>query len=438
VSSTAAPTRTYHHACSSPGFLVIAGNDTTSAAAPPTGAPDLYLYNIAANTWTAPFDYVTSAPLRAPFVFVQGGYIALIDEAAPNALYTVDSAAASGPWSALPLAGAPMNRIGQRFLSWGSTLFMLGGFDPVALVQYNDLLALDMSSAITGQPQTWTTVSPAAAAGGAVAGYPPPRFGYSWTSYQVGAILYGGLSIDTPGASPFVCFRAPTTPGCHFHTHVWAFLPGLGNAKVAGGVPAGAWVMLNTAGANGGPTPAGRVEHVAGAMGDQMYIYGGLTAAGPSTELWTYNLVSQTWAPISASSPSPQSGFFAGWSSGAVIGRHLYIYQTDFRSSEPGQLWRWAPSASFGGPPVASACAANAAIINGHTAGIAISVLLLVAVTALTTMTAQALGVVPACGLPGCRSPPSIGPAGFYSSSSKSAAAAAVNGGYVAPPGDTI
>ena len=141
--------------------------------------------------------------------------------------------------------------------------------------------------------------------------------------------------------------------------------------------------------------------------------------------------MSQTWAQIAASSPSPQGSVFAGWSTGAVIGRHLYVYETDYRSSQPGQLWRWAPSASFGGPPVASACAANAAIINGHTAGIAISVLLLVAVTALTTLTAQALGVVPACGLPGCppRGAPSIGPAGFYSSSSKSA----ISGGYVAP-----
>jgi hypothetical protein len=143
--------------------------------------------------------------------------------------------------------------------------------------------------------------------------------------------------------------------------------------------------------------------------------------------------VSQTWAQIAASSPSPQGSVFAGWSTGAVIGRHLYVYETDYRSSQPGQLWRWAPSASFGGPPVASsACAANAAIINGHTAGIAMSVLLLVVITTLTTMTAQALGVVPVCGLPGCpKRAPSIGPAGFYSSSTSKSAA--VNGDYVAP-----
>ena len=286
ASSAAAPTRTYHHATFSPGFLVIAGNDTTSSNAPPNGAPDVYLYNIAANAWSAPFDYVTATPLRAPFVFVQGGYIALIDETAPSTLYTVDSAMSASnpvPWVPLALSGAPMNRIGQRFLSWGSTLFMFGGFDQVANVQYNDLYALDMSAAINGQPQTWFMSSPTTPAGTAVVGYPPPRLGFSWTTYQVGAIVFGGLSTNAPGASPFDCFRAPTTPGCLFHSHVWAFLPGLGDVKTAGGMPAGAWVMLNAAGVNGGPTPAGRVEHVAGAMGDQMYVYGGLTAAGPST-----------------------------------------------------------------------------------------------------------------------------------------------------------
>ena len=123
---------------------------------------------------------------------------------------------------------------------------------------------------------------------------------------------------------------------------------------------------------------------------------------------------------------------------GALIGRHIYHYAQPIAANGMpipggGQLWRWAPSASSGGPPAAAAaaCAASAAVVNGHTAGIAISVLLLVVVTALTAMTAQALGVVPACGLPGRppRGAPSIGPAGFYSSSSKSA----ISGGYVAP-----
>ena len=295
ASTAAAPTRTYHHATFTPGYFVVAGNDTTSSTAPPNGAPDVYLYNIAANTWTAPFAYVTPTPLLAPFVFTQGGYLALIDETAPNVLYTVDSAMSPSnpaPWASLTLGSAPSNRVGQRFLSWGSTLFMFGGYDLKANIQYNDLWSVDMSAAITGQSQAWFAASPPTAAGAAVVGYPPPRLGFSWTTYQVGSIVYGGLSTDTPGTSPIDCFRAPTTAGCHFHSHVWAFLPGLGDVKSTGGMPAGAWVMLNSAGANGGPTPAGRVEHVAGAMGDQMYVYGGLTATGPSS------VRGAAWAPL--------------------------------------------------------------------------------------------------------------------------------------------
>jgi len=115
------------------------------------------------------------------------------------------------------------------------------------------------------------------------------------------------------------------------------------------------------------------------------------------------------------------------------------VYEQSWQSPAPGQLWRWAPSASSGGAP-ASASGANSAIINGHTAGIAITVLLCTAILVVTTLSAQALGSVPACGLLSCGggSRAKIGPAGFYSSSTtSSSAAAAVNGGYVAPP-DTL
>jgi hypothetical protein len=90
---------------------------------------------------------------------------------------------------------------------------------------------------------------------------------------------------------------------------------------------------------------------------------------------------------------------------------------------------------SSGGPPAAGS-GANMAIINGHTAGIAITVLLCTAILAFSIMSAQQLGAVPSCtGL--SRSVPKIGPAGFYSSSTTASSAAAVNGGYVAPP-DTL
>ena len=119
-------------------------------------------------------------------------------------------------------SGAPSFRVGQRFLNWGSTLYMFGGVTRIAptVVQANDLYALDLTSSITtpGTPATWVTVSPPTTPtgpGGAavVPGYPPPRIGYSWTGYQVGAIMFGGISTDTPNGDPFACvFSPPGTP----------------------------------------------------------------------------------------------------------------------------------------------------------------------------------------------------------------------------------
>lgn len=62
----------------------------------------------------------------------------------------------------------------------------------------------------------------------------------------------------------------------------------MGNSTTTYGMPASAWVRFGENGANGGPVPAGRVEHTAGAMGDQLYVYGGVTATGISNELWAY------------------------------------------------------------------------------------------------------------------------------------------------------
>ena len=427
----AAPTRAYHHATSLPGFLVMAGNDTTAPGG--AGAPDVYLFNIAASQWTAPFSYISATPLRQPFIFSNGGYLVAVDEGAPNTLYTIDASLPSGAWAPTVVSAAPVGRFAQRFLSWGSSIFMFGGYDTAALVTTNDLWALDLNAALAGQPASWLQVSPPAV-GGVVPGYPSPRVGYSIVSYQVGAVLFGGLSNSAPGGSPFDCIRTPTAPTCFFHSHVHVFLPGLGNAKAANQMPAGAWLELSPSGANGGPMPTGRVEHVAGAMGDQMYVYGGMTATGPSTELWTFNLVTQTWALCSQGSPMPPTpGRGFGWSAGYVIGRHLYVYAQDWQSTAPGQLWRWAPSASFGGPAPAAASGVSSAVVMGHTAGIAITVLLCSAILAVSLLSAQQTGAVPnCCGFTFAWTAPKISPAGFYGA--KITASATSAGGYVAPP----
>jgi hypothetical protein len=185
------------------------------------------------------------------------------------------------------------------------------------------------------------------------------------------------------------------------------------------------------------------MSHVAGARGDQLFVYGGFTASGATTELWAFNLISQSWAMVTPSSPAPGAATDLGYGVGAFLGRHLYHYAQAANSNGPipgaGQLWRWAPAASSGAAPAPEASSsANMAIINGHTAGIAITVLLCTAILAVSVLSAQQLGALP-LGLGDCcgASRKSV-PSGFYvTSNSPNRAAAAVNGGYVAPP-DTI
>jgi hypothetical protein len=110
-------------------------------------------------------------------------------------------------------------------------------------------------------------------------------------------------------------------------------------------MPANVWVRLGENGANGGPAPAGRVSHTAGRMGGQLYVYGGVTATGLSSELWAYNLVSQTWGQVQPSTPAPPTGSFGA---GTVLGLHLYLFFLSSSGPSPvdgtGTLWRWAPA----------------------------------------------------------------------------------------------
>ena len=107
-------------------------------------------------------------------------------------------------------------------------------------------------------------------------------------------------------------------------------------------------------------------------MGNQLYIYGGVTAQGISTELWAYNLVSQTWALVAPSSPAP--GLPAG--AGTTIGSHFYVWTQDRASSAPGQLWRWRPAPPSGFPQRSSSSGYTDATAAGHTAGIVLGLLL--------------------------------------------------------------
>jgi hypothetical protein len=345
-----------------------------------------------------------------------------MDELSPNNLFALDSLAPSGAWKTLPVSPpAPLgtsSRWGQRFLSWGSSLFMYGGITTQAPQTFRqDLLALELTQLLnpgmnSAAPPGWNTVSNTDPTTGITPGFPPGRIGPSWTGYTVGALMFGGVA-TRDGSAPYPkCFvnlspSNPAPPECFFHHHVWAcaclarararaphswarpqppppplspplppVLPGSTDwfVPVNGQVQkydSTAWIMLNEAGANNGPVPAGRTEHCAGNLGDQLYIYGGYTATGPVTPadaLWTYNLASQTWVNLPAQNPAPSIGYRGSAVTGTFIAHHFYAYveNYDVNNGIGGQLWRWSPNNAALPPGVAYPAPYNA---SGHTAG---------------------------------------------------------------------
>jgi hypothetical protein len=202
-------------------------------------------------------------------------------------------------------------------------------------------------------------------------------------------------------------------------------------------MPPNAWVRLGENGANGGPVPAGRVFHTAGHMGDQLYVYGGITAAGPSSELWAYNLVSQAWGQVQPSMPAPPTGSFGV---GTVVGRHLYlfIHQRDNGlapiADGSGALWRWAPAQL--GPPAAGGAAP---VNSGHTAGIVIGILIGLGNLYFLVLLVQNAGVsmIPSFsfgGFGGSSKASTSGVAGFCAAARARAARARADHSHTHPP----
>ena len=278
----------------------------------------------------AAFDFVPASPtpLQIPFLFTYGGLACVVDEAAPTVLYCIDQSinGIGTPWMSFSVTGAPLGRIACRFLVWGSTLYMFGGFNPLQtpVTQSNDLWALDITGAVKTGAATWAQASPPADVTGNVVGYPMPRIGHSWTPYDIGAIMFGGLSRpNNATGNPFDCIFVPRGQqprgDCAFFSHVWAFLPGF--ASASGVIPPTAWVMLNPGG--DGRAPAGRVLHTAGRIGNQLYVFGGLTQMGPVQDLWAFDLTNSAWAQCTSIGPQPP--FNAGWGVGVVMG---YVSKT--------------------------------------------------------------------------------------------------------------
>jgi hypothetical protein len=343
-----------------------------------------------------------------PFIFTSGGTVLAMDELAPNALFSIDSIApANTAWStcafgvgscsnAKPIVSNYGTRYGQRFLSWGSSIFMWGGItaptDGSTPQFRTDMYAFELTSTLNNAANSgWMTVSPPNPSNGPLPNWPNGRVSPSWTGFTVGAFLFGGIS-TTDGSPPWpACFQglSPSNPApsnCVFDNNMWGFFPSSVDWTTGAAYGASSWTLFNAAGAYGGPIPAGRHNHIAGSLGDQLFVYGGITATGPvqaSDALWTYNLVSQTWAPIRNSPAQPPAGD-GYWPTGTFVARHFYVWNENFGPgfngpSLGGQLWRWSPAAFTPSPCCGGGGGGggnDSSTATGHTWGIVIGILI--------------------------------------------------------------
>lgn len=226
-------------------------------------------FNIATNQWSAPFQYIvnpTSGPLNAPYLFTVAGQAVIIDEEAISVAYTVDTSSPGSFWKPVTILSTPLNRVYQRFLSWGSTLYFFGGYSLQTYTQNQDLWAVDIQSVLQGSSPAWASVSPAVdPASGVILGYPDARVGYTWTSFEVGATLFGGISNDVVGGCPAntdclsACFQPNAPPTCRFHHHVrtcWCHVYGFANERPARMRPAHTLPLLSLSRRCGASSPA--------------------------------------------------------------------------------------------------------------------------------------------------------------------------------------
>ena len=433
------PALAYRGACASTGSLVVTANDTDGADGGIVGSTRAFAYDVAENVWKPWPDLPTL--VGDPITFDVGGQVFVVDELNWASIFFMDASASRSrigqTWTAPQgITGAPpAQRFGMRFAPFGSVVYAFSGVEVASGILHNDMYAIGAGTIITGQtlpPPAWSQV-----AADNVVGLPPGRVGYSWTTFGTIILLFGGVNVlptAPAGTLPDVCFSPATSSLCEFHSHVWAFRPGNPGPPSEITVTGAQWQLLS-GGATGGARPSGRFDMTGGAIGDQLFVFGGTTAAGPSQELWAFNLVSQTWAQVTPSAPAPAATTDLGYGLGAVIGRHLYHYSQPIGPDGTpvpggGQLWRWAPVASSGSGGAAAPASAAATLSSGAVAAVAIVVLLGFANLSLLVVVARAmdalgpLGALLPCICGGTKR--ASAPGAFYTSTGSD--------GYVAPP----
>ena len=237
-------------------------------------------------------------------------------------LYTYKTGRKNAKWRKIATANSPPRRDGHATTALKGFIFMFGGWDETQY--FNDLHVFDSTKLVaTGaggtQLITWSELK-------TIPSTPLPgkRNSHSMVSIGSSMFVYGGFTHDVKNSGPWV-YCNKEEHGCTIYDDLWSLnVPGTldyANPNIQ-------WIKLTPGGEDG--KPEGRWEHDAATIGDEMYLFGGLTADNTIlNDLWAYSKSNNAWRRLK----SRENGVFGHVmvaSSGSlyVFGGNINIQRT--------------------------------------------------------------------------------------------------------------
>ena len=242
-----------------------------------------------------------------------------------NSMHILRTVTSRQTWETVHPLHSPGERNGHTMTSIAGMMVVFGGWDQTKY--YNDLYGLDTTELVLpsqgGRPIMWMKLTPES-------GSPAPRNSHTMVSVGHELIMFGGFSHNIEKSGAWT--QCPPEDKCIFYDDVWSLrLP----SKIDQGDVE--WKQL-------APTdehrPVGRWWHAASAVGDRMYVYGGLSSTGVVlSDVWSYSPSVNVWRVLAA---NPMGGSYGH--SMSVMAGSLYIFGGFTKPAWAGrtsQLWRY-------------------------------------------------------------------------------------------------
>jgi len=332
-----APTSTtWHHSAACGGAVFTAGTDAD------TGRQTVYGLDTASFAWVRYQDL----PLNffAPTIFCSGGLLLAsggASDAGSNMVAIMPlSMGRNASWTLTVLKRDIGARDGHRHVEYGGVLYAIGGLDSPGSAKAkwsNVVFALDVASYVLNDSNS-STVGFVKLIPAQQPGLFAPRGAFSVDVYGNHIVLFGGLTRSAT-LSPFPGCAAPGA-ACVAFNDLWRWAPGLPDAPLSTSTCSGTcgWELVQVTGA----PPSPRFGHASGIMLNNLYIFGGSSAAGDYLQdMYVFSLTSNAWTSVSVTPPSYALPAQRWLPSGGVIADRFYLLLTGL--NETNAIVRFTP-----------------------------------------------------------------------------------------------